>query len=156
MTCGQVRGEPVDHCKIVTVREHSITRGNHPGCLGNADGMATYNATAARTDDGWVVAVDGVGATQASTLADAGPLAADMVEGRLAVDPATIQVVVRIQLPKNILDAIENRHAATGRRDQDPQWYAEADLQARRLLRDYGIGEPDVDAVLGSAGTQPE
>ncbi len=118
--------------------------------------MATYNATAARTDDGWVVAVDGVGATQASTLADAGPLAEDMVAGRLAVDPATIQVVVRIQLPKNILDAIENRHAATGRRDQDPQWYVEADLQARRLLRDYGIGEPDIDAVLGSAGTQPE
>jgi len=68
------------------------------------------------------------------------PLAEDMVAGRLAVDPTTIQVVVRIQLPKNILDAIENRHAATGRRDQDPQWYAEADLQARRLLRDYGIG----------------
>jgi len=116
--------------------------------------MATYNAIAARTDDGWVVTVDGVGTTHAGMLADAGPSAEDLVADRLAVDPATIQVVVRIQLPKNILDAIENLHAATARRDQDPQWYAEADLQARRLLRDLGISDRDTDAVLGAARTQ--
>ena len=118
--------------------------------------MATYDATAARTDEGGVVTVDGVGATEASALADAGPLAEDMVARRLAVDPATIQVVVRIQLPKNILDAIENLHAATARRDQDPQWYAEADLHARRLLRKYGISDRDTGAVLGAAGTRVE
>jgi hypothetical protein len=124
--------------------------------LGNADDMATYHATATRKDDAWVVAVDGVGTTLASMLSDAGPLAEDLVAGRLAVDPATIQVVVRIELPKNILDAIENLHAATARRDQDPQWYAEANVQARRLLRSYGISDRDTDAVLGTAGTQAE
>jgi hypothetical protein len=118
--------------------------------------MATYHATATRKDDAWVVAVDGVGTTRASILSDAGPLAEDLVAGRLAVDPATIQVVVRIELPKNILDAIENLHAATARRDQDPQWYAEANVQARRLLRSYGISDRDTDAVLGTAGTQAE
>lgn len=118
--------------------------------------MATYNATAARTNDGWLVTVEGVAATHAGTLADAGPVAEDLVAERLAVDPATIQVVVRIQLPRNILDAIENLHAATARRDQDPQWYAEADLHARRLLRDYGISDSDIDAVLGATRTQVE
>jgi len=118
--------------------------------------MATYHATASRTDDGWVVAVDGVGTTKASLLSDAGPLAEDLVVGRLAVDPATIQVVVRLELPKNILDAIENLHAATTRRDQDPQWYAEANVHARRLLRSHGISDRDADAVLGTTATQAE
>jgi hypothetical protein len=103
-----------------------------------------------------VVAVDGVGTAQASVLSDAGPLAEDLVAARLAVDPATIQVLVRIELPKNILDAIENLHAATARRDQDPQWYAEADVQARRLLRSYGISDRDTDTVLGAGRTEAE
>jgi hypothetical protein len=60
---------------------------------------------------------------------------------------------LRIQLPKNILDAIENLHAATARRDQDPQWYAEVDLHARRLLRKYGISDQDINT--GSARWDP-
>jgi hypothetical protein len=112
--------------------------------------MATYDATASRGDDGWVVTIDGIGSTRAGTLEDAGPLAADMVAARLAVDPATVRVVVRTQLPEEIADAIENLQAAAARRDEDPQWYAEANLQARRLLREYGINERDADAVLGA------
>jgi hypothetical protein len=57
---------------------------------------------------------------------------------------------VRTQLPEEIADAIENLQAAATRRDEDPQWYAEANLQARRLLREYGINERDADAVLGA------
>ncbi len=118
--------------------------------------MATYDATATREGDEWAVTVDGVGTTRATTLADAGPLAADIVAARLGVDPATVRVVVRPQLPEEIADAIENLHAAAARRDEDPQWFAEANLHARRLLREYGIAEQDSDAVLAVLGRQVE
>jgi hypothetical protein len=108
--------------------------------------MATYDAIASHEGDGWVVTVDGIGSTRAGMLKDAGPLAADMVAARLAVDPSTVRIVVRTQLPEEIADAIEN----PARRDEDPQWYAEANLHARRLLREYGITERDADAVLGA------
>jgi hypothetical protein len=112
--------------------------------------MATYDAIASPEGDGWVVTVDEVGSTRAGTLEDAGPLAADMVAARLAVHPATVRVVVRTQLPEEIADAVENLQAAAKRCDEDPQWYAEANLHARRLLREYGISERDTDAVLGA------
>jgi DNA-binding FadR family transcriptional regulator len=112
--------------------------------------MATYDAIASHEGDGWVVTVDEVGTTRAGTLEDAGPLAADMVAARLAVDPTTVRVVARTQLPEEIADAVENLQAAAARSDEDPQWYAEANLQARRLLREYGITERDADAVLGA------
>jgi hypothetical protein len=118
--------------------------------LGKPVCVATYDATASREDDGWVVTIDGIGSTRTRTLEDAGPLAVDMVAARLDVDPATVRVVVRTQLPEEIADAIENLQAAATRRDEDPQWYAEANLQARRLLREYGINERDADAVLGA------
>jgi hypothetical protein len=103
-----------------------------------------------------VVTIDGIGSTRAGTLEDAGPLAADMVAARLAVDPATVRVVVRTRLPEEIADAIENLQAAAARSDEDPQWYAEANLHARGLLRDYGITERDADAVLAAPARQVE
>jgi hypothetical protein len=112
--------------------------------------MATYDAIASHEGDGWVVTVEGIGSTRASMLKDAGPLAADMVAARLAVDPGTVRIVVRTQLPEEIADTIENMQATAARRDEDPQWYAEANLHARRLLREYGITERDADAVLGA------
>jgi hypothetical protein len=118
--------------------------------------MAIYDATAARAHDGWVVVVEGVGVIRADRFDDAAPLAADMVAARLAVDPATVQVVLHPELPKQIVDAIENRHAAAARREEDPQWYAEADLYARRLLRKYGISDRDADAVLDASGRRAE
>jgi hypothetical protein len=118
--------------------------------------MATYDATAAREDDGWVVAVEGVGTTRARMLEDAGPAAADMVAARLAVDPATVRVVVRPRLPEEIADAIENLQAAAASHDEDPQWYAEANRRARRMLREYGITERDTEAVLGALAREVE
>jgi hypothetical protein len=67
-------------------------------------------------------------------------MAADTVAARLGVDPATVRVVVRMQLREEIADAIENVQEAAARRDEDPHWYAEANLHARRLLREYGYG----------------
>jgi hypothetical protein len=58
-----------------------------------------------------------------------------MVATRLAVDPARVRVVVRTQVPEEIADAVENLKAAAAKRDEDPRWYAEANLHARRLLR---------------------
>lgn len=118
--------------------------------------MATYDASASAEADGWVVTVEGIDSTRAGTLKDAGSMAAGMIVARLHVDPATVRVVVRVQLPREIADAIENLRAAAARRDEDPQWYTEANLHARRLLRDYGITERDIDAVLGASLSRME
>jgi hypothetical protein len=112
--------------------------------------MATYDATATREDGEWAITVDGVGTTRVGTLEEAGPMAVDMVVARLEVDPATVSVVVRTQLPEEIADAIEELQAAAETRDEDRLRYAEANLEAHRVLREYGISGRDTDAVLGA------
>ncbi len=59
-------------------------------------------------------------------------------------------VVVRISCARRSPTRSRICKPAADRRDEDPQWYAEARLHARRLLREYGVTERDTDAVLGA------
>ena len=123
---------------------------------GNAVCMDTYDVTATRENDEWAVTVDEVGTTRVGTLEEAGPMAVDMVAARLEVDPATVSVVVRTQLPEEIADAIEELQAAAATRDEDRLRYAEANLEAHRVLQEYGISGRDADAVLSALARQVE
>ncbi|MGX7825330.1 hypothetical protein ACTG9Q_09570 [Actinokineospora sp. 24-640] len=56
--------------------------------------MKTYQATARREDEWWVVEVDGVGVTQGRSTAEAHRMAVDLVAVMTGVPVGTVEVTV--------------------------------------------------------------
>jgi Fe-S-cluster formation regulator IscX/YfhJ len=100
-------------------------------------GMSTYTATASRWDHGWQYMVDGVGATQSRTLATGIERVRDLIETVDGVDPATVEVDLRIDL---------------GGLEDDAERARELVLTATRLQREAAAASRESVAELRAAG----
>lgn len=111
--------------------------------------MTTYQVTARRWELGWELHIDGIGVTQAATLASAGRMVGDYVAALTGADPGEIAVDYRIELDDQLSAEIEaareaSREAERLQREAAARWRA----VARQLSKDRRMTGSDVAAVL--------
>lgn len=111
--------------------------------------MTTYQVTARRWELGWELHIDGIGVTQAATLASAGRMVGDYIAALTGTNPGEIAVDYRIELDDELAAEIEaareaSREAEQLQREAAARWRA----VARQLSKDQRMTGSDVAAVL--------
>lgn len=110
--------------------------------------MKTYQATAHREDRWWVVEVDGVGATQGRSTAEAQRMAADLVAIMEEIPPEEFEVRIEFDIPGPLGDEV--RRAQEAARDADLA-QRNAAVRTRHVVRrllSSGLSKQDVARVL--------
>ncbi len=111
--------------------------------------MTTYQVTARRWELDWELHIEGIGVTQAPTLASAGRMVRDYVTALTGTDPGENTVDYQIELDDELSAEIEAAREAS-REAERLQGEAAARWRtvARHLSRDRHMTGSDVAAVL--------
>ena len=107
-----------------------------------------YKATATREDGWWVVDVDGVGATQGRTTAQAQRMAVDLVAIMREVPPDTVTVDIDFRMPGPLADYIDRARSETKRAAEAQRRAAQLLRDALRKLLDTGLSKQDAARIL--------
>ncbi|MFI0465589.1 hypothetical protein ACH347_16055 [Saccharopolyspora sp. 5N102] len=110
--------------------------------------MRTYRATARREGKWWVVEVDGVGATQGRSTAEAQRMAADLVAVMEEIPLEEISVQIEFDLPGPLGDEVRRAKEATRDADQAQRKAAEKTRQVVRHLLSSGMSKQDAARIL--------
>jgi hypothetical protein len=95
--------------------------------------VTTYKVTARRWELGWELHINGIGVTQAATLASAGRMVRDYVAALTGADPGETAVDYQIELDDELSAEIEAaREAERLQREAAARWRA----VARQLSKD--------------------
>lgn len=110
--------------------------------------MKTYRATAHREDRWWVVQVEGVGATQGRSTAEAQRMAADLVAIMEEMSPDDFTVSIDFDIPGPLGDDVKRAKEATREADLAQRKAADRTRQVVRRLLNSGLSKQDVARVL--------
>jgi len=109
-----------------------------------------YEVTVRRDGRFWYLDIPATGgATQARTLTEVDLMARDYIAGMLEIEPDTVELRVRIELPAAVNDHLQAARAA---RDAEAAARARAVAESRaaaRALQDAGLTEREIGRALG-------
>ncbi len=111
--------------------------------------MKTYPATARREGKWWVVEVDGVGATQGRSTAEAQRMAADLVAIMEDVPLDGIDVEIEFELPGELGDEVKRAKQETRAAEQAQRSAAEKIRRAVTHILSNGMSKQDAARILG-------
>lgn len=99
---------------------------------------------------GWELHIEGIGVTQATTLASAGRMVRDYIGAVTGADPGKVSLEYQIELDDELAAEIEaarqaSREAEGLQREAASRWRA----VARQLSKDRRMAGSDVAAILG-------
>ncbi|NMO53672.1 type II toxin-antitoxin system HicB family antitoxin [Actinoplanes sp. TBRC 11911] len=109
--------------------------------------MTTYSVVCRRVGNWWAISVPEIKGvhTQARRLDQVAAMARDAIALLLEIDPATVHVDVRPELPSTVIQAIDARQAAREADEKADQ----ATVRAVRALLGDGYTVRDAGALLG-------
>lgn len=110
--------------------------------------MKTYSATATREGLWWVVEVDGVGATQGRTTAEAQRMAADLVAVMEDVPVAEVTVDVTFVPPGDLAAEVQEARRATQQAAAEQRRAADLVRQAVQHILAAGLSKQDAARIL--------
>ncbi|MGC7093603.1 hypothetical protein ACPZ19_02950 [Amycolatopsis lurida] len=110
--------------------------------------MKTYRATAHREEKWWVVEVEGVGATQGRSTAEAQRMAADLVEMMEELAPGEFTVSIDFDIPGPLGEDVRRAKEATREADLAQRKAAERTREVVHRLLNSGLSKQDVAKVL--------
>ncbi|MBN6035963.1 hypothetical protein [Amycolatopsis sp. 195334CR] len=110
--------------------------------------MKTYRATAHREEKWWVVEVEGVGATQGRSTAEAQRMAADLVEMMEELAPDEFTISVEFDIPGPLGEDIRRAREATREADLAQRKAAERTREVVHRLLNSGLSKQDIAKVL--------
>jgi hypothetical protein len=117
--------------------------------------VASYAATATREGRWWVIDVEGIGVTQARSVAEAHEMAHALVVDMLDVTPESVDVVLSFQVP-GLQSVVAEARRATEEAAAAQLRAAEGARDVARQLRERGLSASDVAAVLQVSKTRAQ
>lgn len=111
--------------------------------------MKTYRATAHREDKWWVIEVEGVGATQGRSTAEAQRMAKDLVAIMEEVPLDEVNVEIEFKLPGTLGDEIKSARQETRKAEQAQRSAAEKVRRAVAHILSSGMSKQDAARILG-------
>lgn len=110
--------------------------------------MKIYQATACREGKWWVVKVDGVGATQGRSAAEAQRMAADLVAIMEEIPLEEIEVQIDFEIPGPLGDEVKQARQATREADLAQRKAADRTRAAVSRLLGSGLSKQDAARIL--------
>lgn len=110
--------------------------------------VKAYSATATREGNWWVVEVDGIGATQGRTTAEAQRMAVGLVAAMEDLDESVIEVDVTFVPPGALAEEVKDAREATRQAAEAQRAAAEVLRAVVRHILDAGLSKQDAARIL--------